>query len=53
MSRKLDTSVVDQLIVLQPVGQIIDEKSDLRFTATSDQDNTQVRVRYYGILVDK
>jgi hypothetical protein len=53
VSRKLDTSVIDQLMILQPISKVIDEKSDLRFTATTDQNNTEVRVRYYGVLVNK
>lgn len=51
--RKLDTEVIDQLIILQTVGVFIDEKNDLRFRATTDQNNTEVRVRYYGVLVNK
>ena len=51
--RKIDTEVIDQLLVLQTVGSVIDEKSDLRFRTTTDQDNTQVRIRYYGGLVNK
>jgi len=51
--RKIDTEVIDQLLVLQTVGSVIDEKSDLRFRATTDQNNTEVRVRYYGVLVNK
>ena len=50
--RKMDTSVIDQLLIIQPVGQVINEKNDLKFAVTSDQDNTQVRIRYYGILVN-
>lgn len=51
--RNIDTEVIDQLLILQTVSIIIDEKSDLRFRATTDQNNTEVRVRYYGVLVKK
>lgn len=51
--RNIDTEVIDQLLILQTVGIIIDEKSDLRFRATTDQNNTKVRIRYYGVLVNK
>lgn len=53
VARKIDTSVMDQLLIIQPVGQSLDEKSDLKFRATTDQSDTQVRIRYYGVLVDK
>lgn len=52
VSRRLDTSVQDQLLVIQPVGAPITEKSDLRFNAETDQNQTEVRVRYYGVLRD-
>lgn len=51
--RNIDTEVIDQLLILQTVGIIIDEKSDLRFRATTDQSNTKVRIRFYGVLVNK
>ena len=52
VNRRIDTSVVDQLIITQPVGQLIEEKSDLRFFAETNEDNTEARVRYYGVLID-
>jgi len=52
VQRRIDTTVIDQLFIDQPVSSIIGEKSDFRFTAESDVSNAQVRVRVYGVLFD-
>ena len=53
VNRRIDTSVVDQLIIGQPISNLLDEKHDLRFFANTDQNDTEVRIRYYGVLNDK
>lgn len=50
--RQMDTAVLDQLIVDQPVNDLLPEGTELRATATSSQDNTRVRSKTYAILID-
>lgn len=50
--RKIDTAVLNQLIVFQPISNWINEKTDFKVTAITDENNTAVVVRYYGITKD-
>lgn len=50
--RAMDTSVLDQLFVDQPLNPLMPEGSLFRVCAVSDQDDTNVRVRTYAILID-
>ena len=52
VERKIDTSVLDQLLVIQIIGNKIEEKTDARFTTSTDQNSSEVRVRLYGVLKD-
>ncbi len=50
--REMDTSVLDQLFVDQPVNNILPEGTEFRGTAVSSENNTNVRIRFYAILID-
>lgn len=49
-NRKLDTAVSDNLVVEQRVGPALAAGTDLRVTARTDQDDTEVRSRMYLLL---
>lgn len=50
--RKMDTSVLDQLFVDQPVNNILPEGTEFRVTAVSSENNTDVRSTVYAIMFD-
>ncbi len=50
--RKMDTEVLDQLFVDQPINRLLPEGAEFRATAISSEDNTDVRSRFYAILID-
>ena len=51
VSRKLDTAVIDQLIVEQPVQPAVQAGGFYKLVATTDSNNTEARARTYAILV--
>ncbi len=53
--KKLDTSNVNELDVTLPFptsNTQLSEKSDFRMRSDTDQDNTEVRTRMYGVLIN-
>ena len=50
--KKLDTAVTDELDVFVPIPTRIPARTDVRLTADTDQNSTEVRTRMYGIVVD-
>ncbi len=47
------TAMTDELDVMLPfpAGQLV-ARSDFRFRTDTDQNNTEVRTRLYGLLID-
>ena len=50
--RKLDVSVQDSLIIPFPSSGLLSPGADIRFTATTDQNNTEALCRLTGIQYD-
>ena len=50
--KRIDTAIADELDVLLPFPTAIIARTDIRLTCTTDQNNTETRSRFYGILVD-
>jgi hypothetical protein len=49
--KKMDTAVTDDLVVVPSPSALIKARTDIRFRADTDQNDTEVRTRLYGILV--
>ena len=48
----LDTGVTDEIDVLLPFGNLSRERSDIRFRAVSSGNNSEVRTRMYGLVMN-
>ncbi len=52
LSRRIDTSVQDSLIIPLPVSPIFTPRADIRLAATSDVTNTVASMRVTGVIYD-
>ena len=52
ITRKLDTAVIDQIFIDQPISAAINAGSTFKFVGTADANNTEARTRTYLVVVD-
>lgn len=52
VDKRIDASVTDEIDVQTSFPAPLIARSDLRFRSDTDQNNTEVRTRFYGLLID-